>query len=106
MRSFASCANSAGRILIATDRSSRVSRARYTSPIPPAPSGATTSYGPSCVPVDRIMIEPDYAIRSDAADEICPPLLSGNQIVVVERYFSAAGAQRAIAEFRVELWQK
>src|SRR3954468_20038198 len=38
------------RTLIATVRSSRVSRARYTSPIPPAPSGATISYGPSFVP--------------------------------------------------------
>src|SRR3954454_2583744 len=38
------------RTLIATVRSSRVSRARYTSPMPPAPSGATISYGPSFVP--------------------------------------------------------
>jgi hypothetical protein len=30
---------------MATVRSSRVSRGRYTSPIPPAPSGATISYG-------------------------------------------------------------
>ncbi len=39
----ASDASSAGSTLIATSRSSRVSRARYTSPIPPAPSGASTS---------------------------------------------------------------
>src|SRR5215469_2405910 len=39
----------AGRTLMATVRSSRVSRARYTSPIPPAPNGATISYGPSRV---------------------------------------------------------
>ena len=31
--------NCAGKILIATVRSNRVSRARYTSPIPPAPRG-------------------------------------------------------------------
>ena len=31
--------NDAGRILMATSRFSRASRARYTSPIPPAPSG-------------------------------------------------------------------
>src|SRR5262245_45022702 len=37
-------------ILIATSRPSRVSRARYTVPIPPAPMGATISYGPSLVP--------------------------------------------------------
>jgi hypothetical protein len=35
---------------IATMRSSRVSRAFHTSPIPPAPSGARVSYGPSFVP--------------------------------------------------------
>ena len=33
----------AGSTLIATSRPSRVSRARYTSPMPPAPSGATIS---------------------------------------------------------------
>src|ERR1700683_5787409 len=31
-------------------RSRRVSRARYTSPMPPAPMAETTSYGPSFVP--------------------------------------------------------
>ena len=39
-----------GRTLIATSRPSLVSRARYTSPMPPAPSGATTSYEPSELP--------------------------------------------------------
>jgi hypothetical protein len=34
---------SAGRTLMATLRSSRVSRARQTSPMPPAPIGATIS---------------------------------------------------------------
>ena len=32
-----SCANDSGRILIATSRSSLVSRARKTSPMPPSP---------------------------------------------------------------------
>src|SRR5215468_7027326 len=45
----------AGRILIATSRLSRVSRARYTSPIPPAPRGARISYGPRRVPGPRDM---------------------------------------------------
>src|SRR5262245_36835398 len=45
-----SVANSWGSILIATSRPSRESRARYTSPIPPAPSGATISYAPSLAP--------------------------------------------------------
>src|SRR6266481_2748932 len=42
-----------GRILIATLRPSCISRARYTSPMPPAPSGSTISYGPSFVPEVR-----------------------------------------------------
>src|SRR5262250_2907907 len=42
--------NCAGRILMATLRSNRVSLARYTSPIPPAPRAATISYGPNFAP--------------------------------------------------------
>src|SRR5215471_3005529 len=45
-----SSANASGRIFSATSRLSFVSRARYTSPIPPAPSRALTSYGPRLVP--------------------------------------------------------
>jgi hypothetical protein len=45
-----SLANPSGRTLMATSRPSLVSRARYTSPMPPAPSGARISYGPSLVP--------------------------------------------------------
>ena len=45
-----SAANAEGRTLMATVRSSRVSRARYTSPMPPAPSRATTSYAPRRAP--------------------------------------------------------
>ena len=40
---------------MATVRSSRVSRARYTSPMPPAPIAAWISYGPSIVPEDKGM---------------------------------------------------
>ena len=46
-------ADSLGRTLMATVRSSRVSRALYTSPMPPAPSGPETSYGPRRVPGGR-----------------------------------------------------
>jgi hypothetical protein len=41
--------------LIATSRESRASRARYTSPIPPAPSQPTISYGPMVVPIAIVM---------------------------------------------------
>ena len=40
---------------MATSRPRRVSRARYTSPMPPAPMRAMTSYGPSRVPACRGM---------------------------------------------------
>src|SRR6266851_2083652 len=39
--------------LLATLRSRRASLARYTSPIPPAPSSSIISYGPSFVPEVR-----------------------------------------------------
>src|ERR1700678_5876 len=42
--------NCASENLIATSRFRRVSRARYTSPIPPAPRNARISYGPSFSP--------------------------------------------------------
>ncbi len=42
-RRDSSVRRSAGRTLIATSRPRRVSRARYTSPIPPAPMGARIS---------------------------------------------------------------
>src|SRR5258708_27465880 len=49
--SCALSANEGGRILMATMRSRRVSRALYTSPIPPAPMSAPISYGPRRLPV-------------------------------------------------------
>src|SRR5437868_5164023 len=50
LRRAASPANSSGRTLIATERPSRVSRARKTSPMLPAPMRAVISYGPNFVP--------------------------------------------------------
>src|SRR5262245_36494091 len=49
-RSASSFVRWAGKTLIATSRSRRLSRPRYTSPIPPAPRADTISYGPSRVP--------------------------------------------------------
>src|SRR5262245_43534134 len=48
-------ARCSGSTLMATVRSRRVSRARYTSPMPPAPRGASTSYGPSFAPLGKDM---------------------------------------------------
>jgi hypothetical protein len=53
-RRSASFDTSSGRTLMATSRSRRVSRARYTSPMPPAPSGALISYGPRRTPGLRL----------------------------------------------------
>lgn len=50
---------------MATVRWSRVSRARYTSPVPPAPSGDWISYGPSFVPVVSPMRAELYATGWD-----------------------------------------
>src|SRR5262249_26864727 len=50
-----SFAKPSGSALIATVRSSRVSRARYTSPIPPAPSGARISNAPMREPAGSDM---------------------------------------------------
>src|SRR4051812_13532873 len=41
--------------LIATIRWRRVSRALYTSPIPPTPMGSSISYGPRRAPLDSCM---------------------------------------------------
>ena len=54
-----------GRTLMATSRSRRVSCARYTSPIPPAPSGERISYCPRIVPGVRGMRgSEDYTLGS------------------------------------------
>src|SRR5581483_3589365 len=52
-RRSATSANSSESNFTATGRSSFVSSARYTSPIPPAPIGAMISYGPSFVPAAK-----------------------------------------------------
>src|SRR5262249_41564577 len=48
--------NSSGKILIATSRFSFVSRARYTSPMPPLPRRAVISWEPSCAPMVKGMV--------------------------------------------------
>src|SRR4029453_9262364 len=50
-------ATDGGTTLIATSRSRRRSRARYTSPMPPVPSGPRISYGPSRTPLCSMMGE-------------------------------------------------
>jgi hypothetical protein len=65
-----------GRTLTATVRSRRVSKARYTSPIPPAPSGPTISYGPSFVPGGSVMSARIIALeqpREVSSNRLTPP---------------------------------
>src|SRR6266567_5824017 len=50
-----SWANDGGKVFTATSRRKRASRARYTSPIPPAPKRDKISYGPSLVPETSAM---------------------------------------------------
>src|SRR5271170_3878256 len=57
-------AKAAGKTLIATSRLSRASRARYTSPMPPAPTADTISYGPSFVPGVRAIRARNYRLFS------------------------------------------
>jgi hypothetical protein len=56
-----------GSTLTAIMRSRRVSRARYTSPMPPAPSVARISYGPSLVPEVSAMRGRNYSLCSRLA---------------------------------------
>src|SRR4030095_1354170 len=59
--------NDAGKTLTATSRPSRGSFARYTSPIPPAPSGETISYRPTPPPEEsvnlRLSLDPVQEIQ-------------------------------------------
>src|SRR5580704_5147723 len=59
-----SLAKDSGRIFKATSRPKRVSRARYTSPMPPAPTSDWISYGPILVPWARGMSARSIAQRS------------------------------------------
>src|SRR5882757_8281479 len=57
--------NCAAEIFIATVRSSRVSRALKTSPMPPFPICERISYGPSRVPLDNdIAFQTFYALQA------------------------------------------
>ena len=48
--------NAGGKTFSATSRSSLVSRARHTSPMPPSPILAVTVYGPRVVPGSKGML--------------------------------------------------
>src|SRR5580693_71690 len=67
--------NLSGKILTATSRPRRVSRARNTSPMPPAPSGDRISYGPSFEPAVRLMgagiIASESTLQRNYANRLC-----------------------------------
>ena len=76
------CDKRSGNTLMATVRSRRVSHARYTSPMPPAPSGVRISNGPSLVPKGR-----------DIGGAIIP-LEQDKLVAGVIRYFSQSAFLR------------
>src|SRR5438132_757306 len=65
-----SAVNPSGRILTATSRSSRVSRARYTSPMPPAPMSERTSYGPRREPAVSTISSPPSLPHGQTSAEL------------------------------------
>src|SRR4249920_2515628 len=71
--------NRAADTLMAASRGRRVSRARYTVPIPPEPIEPRTSYAPSVVPAETVAISsgvtwwPDSATESRATKEYLLP---------------------------------
>ena len=65
---------------MATLRFSRVSRARYTSPMPTASAGGTISYGPSFVPEATVIGARNYnPVRRAAVDATTLGGLSANR---------------------------
>src|SRR5260370_35889784 len=60
----------AGKIFMATSLPRRVSLARYTSPIPPAPSTVTLSNGPSLVPELRAIVARHYIPKGGATERM------------------------------------
>src|SRR5450755_3171383 len=64
-------AESLRRTLMATTRFRRLSRALYTSPMPPTPSGTRISYGPSFVPAVSAIGDGDYSLCSAARSSGC-----------------------------------
>src|SRR5438477_5349356 len=76
LRRSPSAEKDAGRTLIATSRFRRGSRARYTSPIPPAPRGDRTSYGPRRLPA-AIVISARSKNRNPKSESLRSPRFGG-----------------------------
>src|SRR6202790_1315592 len=102
-----SCAKFGDRTLIATSRLRFLSRARYTSPIPPAPTGARISYEPSTAPVSSaplsiagcfrkqlspfscVAISDSTSFRSDCSAQACSRTAGRSTGSVVDPGFRA-----------------
>src|SRR5262245_26737589 len=83
-----SAETSPGRTLIATSRESRESLARQTSPIPPAPSGATISYGPRR--------DPGAGVISDGKNRRLPAGTASHQNEMRRAKRRSLGSERAV----------
>src|ERR1700675_2956784 len=82
-RRSGSLANASGRIFSATSRFSFVSRARYTSPMPPAPRAERISYEPRRAPGESVRVGVDYT--GPAAVRTGLLAINGDPAVVVLR---------------------
>src|SRR5689334_17416119 len=89
----ASLAKVSGNSLMATSRFSLVSRARYTSPIPPAPSADRISYGPICEPAAS-----DIGVLILHQRELCTyTQIPGNQVrVPLPQIWDGVGGLRCV----------
>src|SRR5262245_45077095 len=86
-------ATSAGSTLMATSRESRVSRARQTSPIPPAPRGERISYGFSREPgVRAIRLGKVYA-----SERLIPGWRIGSNSLAILSGFESLPPSQAVA---------
>src|SRR5687768_1255016 len=108
--------------LMATTRSRRVSRPRYTSPMPPAPTASTNSYGPRRVPVARVGmwfrlfldVPLEHAPAHDAAVDVALSIdanafgagvIRGGRLLILDERRHAAIARAADADALLDAGQ-
>src|SRR5262245_16653685 len=100
-RRSACVSQASGRILMATSRPSAASRARKTSPIPPAPISSTILYGPSLVPAAMVIVRGHYravGLIDSALEQVVESMASRGRDAATtherrgsRRYFGGAG---------------
>src|SRR6266568_1735516 len=84
-RRSASSENAAGNTFTATSRPKAASRARYTSPIPPAPTGAMISKDPSFEPEVKAICEGHYSSQEKKGEPLTCFRALGKAVGLVSR---------------------